>query len=663
MAAAPSTLFSTLVADATKWDDPNFDYATVAATMDGTTGDTHAQVSLRMTNLCLRSPTCFAFILLGDEDHIHIGHSLTRFPSQPGADATPYDDRCTLLVGNDLRTCTPMTFENTTFSRTNEVALPSMDTVNGNTMHTAAPQVLREHFVNGSPGTDQLRARYITILPPGITQLALEHTPSGRYGLVAFKTAILNPELNHADAPRRAAIAPLATWFRAACTNRPDGHGLLSVTPASTVAPMHNQRLNAWATRIKDAHMARLGAGGPSVTTAAFNNGINVLRDSLTENVNSALAYDRDKSNKTFTQRHGEDLAQVLHNLCEVADDANLPSVHRLLAKASKHQDVAILQSQMDARIQAAGLPLSEHNKPLVTSKLLDQVFRRYEAKGSGLAFAEGLTPFAVVCQGHAEAAAVLTQRQKATLVESGGAVTLADADALTKTDLRFPTSARQAEEKLYGFSILVDIFHGVNHRISNAIRSYVRRVAPYMHTMANTTADNPAVTADLIGRVFFDLQQEYFGWLAEARNDAGHIVPSFQNQIKLITSYRASALPAMPTFWYGMFKEIQPSDEKKPTNTSPARAGSQSTVNSHADSGLLTRFKDSGFSSISAMTKDKDITIPKVSGNDVCLAWALKGQCTTTCKRKAAHTRYNTSTVKKIHEIMDTCGVAQAQP
>ena len=113
-------------------------------------------------------------------------------------------------------------------------------------------------------------------------------------------------------------------------------------------------------------------------------------------------------------------------------------------------------------------------------------------------------------------------------------------------------------------------------------------------------------------GRVFFDLQQEYFGWLTEARNDAGHIVPSFQNQIKLITSYRASALPAMPTFWYGMFKEIQPSDEKKPTNTSPARAGSQSTVNSHADSGLLTRFKDSGFTSISAMTKDKDITIPK---------------------------------------------------
>ena len=187
------------------------------------------------------------------------------------------------------------------------------------------------------------------------------------------------------------------------------------------------------------------------MTTAAFNNGINVLRDSLNENMTSALAYDRDKNNKTFTQRHGEQLAQVLQNLCEVGSDEHLPSVHRLLAKASKHQDAAILQSHMDARVLASGLPLSEHNKPLATSKMLDQVFRRYEVKGSGLTFGEGLTPFAVVCEGHAEAAAVIAQRQKATLVESGGAVSLSDADAITKTDVRYPTSARQAEEKLYG--------------------------------------------------------------------------------------------------------------------------------------------------------------------------------------------------------------------
>ena len=181
-----------------------------------------------------------------------------------------------------------------------------------------------------------------------------------------------------------------------------------------------------------------------------------------------------------------------------------------------------------------------------------------------------------------------------------------------------------------------MDVFHGVNHRISVALRDYIREIAPYMHTMANSTADNPGFTADLIGRVFFDIQQDYFGWLALARNNPTTEVPSFQQQIKLIKSHRASALPSMPTLWYSMFKEIQPADEKKPTSAGPARSGSQSTVNSHADTGLINRFKDSGHTAISAMTKDKDFTVPKVSGTDVCLSWALKGQCTTTCKRKA---------------------------
>ena len=49
-------------------------------------------------------------------------------------------------------------------------------------------------------------------------------------------------------------------------------------------------------------------------------------------------------------------------------------------------------------------------------------------------------------------------------------------------------------------------------------------------------------------------------------------------------------------------------------------------------------------------------------NGKDVCLTWALKGSCSSTCKRKQAHERYTQAVNNKIHELLTTCGVANPQ-
>ena len=41
-------------------------------------------------------------------------------------------------------------------------------------------------------------------------------------------------------------------------------------------------------------------------------------------------------------------------------------------------------------------------NAPTVTPKLVEDVFRSYQPAPTGLEFGRGLSPFAVVCQGHA---------------------------------------------------------------------------------------------------------------------------------------------------------------------------------------------------------------------------------------------------------------------
>ena len=85
-------------------------------------------------------------------------------------------------------------------------------------------------------------------------------------------------------------------------------------------------------------------------------------------------------------------------------------------------------------------------------------------------------------------------------------------------------------------------------------------------------------------------------------------------------------------------------------------------TFDQNPDARLVRRFKDSGHSSISAMMSVNEAPIPKHKGKAVCLVWALKGECSATCKRKDQHVRYPGDTTVKIHDFLTACGVANPQ-
>ena len=86
------------------------------------------------------------------------------------------------------------------------------------------------------------------------------------------------------------------------------------------------------------------------------------------------------------------------------------------------------------------------------------------------------------------------------------------------------------------------------------------------------------------------------------------------------------------------------------------------STFNAHADRRLLQRFRDSEFTSISAMLEGNDPEVPKHNEKPVCLTWALKGQCNGSCKRRENHVRYGRTTVQAIHQLLDQCNVPNPQ-
>ena len=65
----------------------------------------------------------------------------------------------------------------------------------------------------------------------------------------------------------------------------------------------------------------------------------------------AALQYQRDKDNKSFTDRHGSLLSERVWRWCNVTSDAASPEIHRLLAKSDgKARDYGIIQSAIEAK-------------------------------------------------------------------------------------------------------------------------------------------------------------------------------------------------------------------------------------------------------------------------------------------------------------------------
>ena len=276
-----------------------------------------------------------------------------------------------------------------------------------------------------------------------------------------------------------------------------------------------------------------------------------------------------------------------------------------------------------------------------------------------------------MVCEGHAEAFANQKRIQNAIIAEGGTSLTLQDAESLTTSDVKFPPTAYFAGEKLFAWSVVVDVFHGVAADVSTRVRAFVIAVVPHLHTVQHILSDSPGQGLDMVCRVLFEAQQEYFRWANETANGLAGVQPvDFSKILGLVQTSRVQSLCPLPSPWYEMVSAPpRPSPPGVPAartggGSGPTtRGGTAPAFNAHADQGLMTRFRDSGHSTINAMMAGHSADIPKHNGQQVCLTWALKGECSQGCRRAGQHLRYGRATVQAIHALMDTCGVAAGQP
>ena len=660
-------LASTLFADADQWDDHAPDHAAILTEIGGASARTAPQVAVSVLNLAQRSPVAVAFKITGDVEHIYVAHSLSLFP-QDLLDHTAFDFQTVALLGNNFDTATPVVLSPDASGRINDTRCQTAaQLVLG---HAAAPPVYTSgpHAAT-APETSVIRVRRAFVLAPGSASTVLAASPTGRFTLQGFYARFLQPDLDSGDAALVAAITPLRDWWRAACTLTAAGGSVIDVDPITSALPLVNQRMTAWVTRQKTSALARLGVGGPGLTTAAFAAGVESLSRTMNTNATERLNYERARSQQSFTEKHGGALAQKMYYLTSQIRDNDLPEIHRLLAKSPRGRESGILANALEDRTQASPVPLALSNVPLVTTKILEEVFRGFTVSGSGLTFAAGLTPFAIVCSGHAEGAAIQSKLRQAAMAESGTSLTLEDAAKLTATDVRFPTTPQVAAEKLFGWSIYIDIFHGHATDIATNIRDMVTEVAPSLHTIHTHYGgtDSTRSSMDVVNRVLYDIQQDYFKWATAVGHGRVVVAPTFTRVRDLVSTFRAESLSPLPAFWYTLM-DPPPRPPRNPRGSTPGPAtprdlsGATSTHNPHADSRLVQRFRDSEFTSISAMMQGHQCTVPKHGSEEVCLSWALKGRCNSQCQRHSQHQRYSRDTIRGIHTLLDDCGVANPQ-
>ena len=118
------------------------------------------------------------------------------------------------------------------------------------------------------------------------------------------------------------------------------------------------------------------GVGGPGLTTNAFNASITNLETTVNNVATQRLDFQCAPAERSFTEKHGDALAQRMHRLCNVANNDHPPKALRLLAKSTtKSHDCAILGNLFREQAQASFVPLTASQLPLATTKLVDDVF------------------------------------------------------------------------------------------------------------------------------------------------------------------------------------------------------------------------------------------------------------------------------------------------
>ena len=660
MARAFAHLYSTAAA----FDQHDIDFATLDTSFGANNALGQAGVLDLVAATATRTPIVMAMFCADDPEVISIVHRPRAFPvSITGV--TPMDGRVHAIHGNHEGMLTPIHLPEAGLGRStarvldDHVALKAaVDASGGFAAHIAD---------NTAPNTTAVRARRVCVLPIEWATRALE---IGSFSPAGFYDEFLHPLIGTADeAPYQA----IRDWWRVASTTTDvGGHSSLEVA-GTVLTTTQRATVIHWLARTAraDIDMA-VPFGMDPLTNTTFNTAMTQLSTQMAAHDTAIVTReDARVAPQTFAARYSVFVHNEMINITGAADEDHLPALMRGLALHKKQaEDIPFLRAMVDAHANEANCLADECTKPMVTNGMISML-REWRLVNVGEELTCGLSPFAIVCQGHPEARSasdrVDTQLR---LEQNANAISCADAQIFITRAAKLPVDEVQCSEKLAGFSLMVDLVFGSNHALANQFRNCLIQVRGFLQSGLRVHfPDSPGKRLHVGLRIMFWFTTELFFYIGERRAGNDPAMPPWSQLTKMCqTRNFESVLPLLPESWLERVDDRPAANVPAPSPASTDAAvggGSPKTrvTNENPNKGLIKRFKDCPHSNITDMlnvAKSKGLNpkIPSVVDEPICLTWTLTGSCWENCRRKGMHKYCAPATVLKVHELMDTCDV-----
>ena len=84
----------------------------------------------------------------------------------------------------------------------------------------------------------------------------------------------------------------------------------------------------------------------------------------------------------------------------------------------------------------------------------------------------------------------------------------------------------------------MVDVFHGSNQPIATSICHFVINVGPSLHRVTKQCGPTPTIGMDMVNRVLYEAQQDYFTWVNRRVIDGTATPPDFSNIADCVHPY-----------------------------------------------------------------------------------------------------------------------------
>ena len=232
------------------------------------------------------------------------------------------------------------------------------------------------------------------------------------------------------DATTEDACRPLIDWLRAAIfRSGPNTYSALVVPEPS--APLTNALLLQHRHRLLLSHLPGLDLSTNRAANTRITEIVGEVAVDLRETRLENKRVPERKDNKGATEYFGKNLSHLL-NLVQVTDAKDLPPVWEVLLRASKHQQILVLQRAFDTSAEDMGLRAPTIATPPLLKLVLALGFRM-ESRDD---LTTGLHPF-VLGQHTATVRKFLhLQADRYAMVTSGvGSLSLVDVEILSSPD------------------------------------------------------------------------------------------------------------------------------------------------------------------------------------------------------------------------------------